>query len=65
MIKVGNKKAGRFFIGETTNKARSIGSLYKGAADSAIKIWEVVSSCFGSGWWRGDRPWKGTDSWKN
>ncbi len=66
MIKVGNKKVGRFFIGASAHKAKSIGSLYKGSVtDSAIKIWEAISSCFGSGWWCGDKPWKGTDSWKN
>jgi len=65
MINIGKDKVGRFFIGETANKARSIGSLYKGEiAANAIKIWEAISSCFGSGIWRPAKPWKGKDKWK-
>ena len=65
MINVGNKKVGRFFVGATTSKALSMGSLYKGsAATRAAKIWEVISSCFGSGIWRPAKPWRGKDKWK-
>lgn len=28
-------------------------------------IWEIISSCFGSGVWRSDRPWKSVEKWKN
>lgn len=28
-------------------------------------IWEVISSCFGSGIWRNANAWKDGDLWKN
>ncbi len=65
MVTVGSEKVGRFFIGATTSTVISIGSLYKGdQAEKAIKIWEAVSSCYGSGLWRSAKPWKGKDKWK-
>lgn len=30
----------------------------------AVKIWEAITSCFGSGVWRAQKPWKGNDKWK-
>lgn len=65
MITVGSTKVGRFFMGTTTTTAVSIGSLYKGKdAEAVTKIWEAVSSCFGSGLWRAAKSWKGKDKWK-
>ena len=65
MIIVGSTKVGRFFMGATTTTAVSIGSLYKGKdAEAVTKIWEAVSSCFGSGLWRAAKPWKDKDKWK-
>lgn len=65
MITVGSNKVGRFFIGATTTTVVSIGSLYKGTeVEKVAKIWEAVSSCFGSGLWRGAKPWRGKDKWK-
>ena len=65
MINVGNQKVGRFFIGTTAHKAQSIGSLHKGEkAAQVTKIWEAISSCFGSGKWRPQKPWRGRDKWK-
>lgn len=29
-----------------------------------LLLWEAVNSCFGSGVWRGELPWKGDDLWK-
>ncbi len=55
MLYLGKDKVGRLYIGQ-----RAVRVLYQGA----VKIWEAVSSCFGSGFWRGDKVWKGTDSWK-
>lgn len=26
---------------------------------------KAIRSCFGSGVWRGDKPWIGTDKWKS
>lgn len=65
MINVGSNRAGRFFIGMTANKAVSIGSLHKGDTASAVtKIWEAISSCYGSGKWRQQKSWRGKDKWK-
>ena len=65
MINIGHDKVGRFFIGSTANKAISIGSLHNGDTASAVtKIWEAISSCFGSGKWRPQKPWRGKDKWK-
>ena len=27
--------------------------------------WQAIRSCFGSGMWNGEKPWIGTDAWKN
>lgn len=65
MITVGSNKVGRFFIGVTTSTVVSIGSLYEGTkAEKVTKIWEAISSCFGSGLWRPKKPWRGKDKWK-
>lgn len=42
-------------------KLHPISLLYLGAH----KIWQAVSSCFGSGYWRQEQPWKDTDAWRN
>lgn len=34
-------------------------------AYGAITIWEKIASCFGSGTWNADKPWMGTEIWKN
>jgi len=26
-------------------------------------VWEAISSCFGSGYWIGEKPWKSEDAW--
>ena len=28
------------------------------------KVWEGVRGCYGSGVWRGEKPWIGTERWK-
>lgn len=28
-------------------------------------IWELISSCFGSGYWINERPWINSDGWNN
>jgi hypothetical protein len=55
MLYSGKDKVERLYIGR-----RAVRALYRGA----VKVWEAVSSCFGSGWWRGDKPWRGGDVWK-
>lgn len=42
-----------------------IGAIYKGANLIWLTIYNAVRSCFGSGTWLGDKPWLGTDSWRN
>lgn len=27
-------------------------------------VWQAIRSCFGAGFWRGDKPWIGSDAWK-
>lgn len=55
MIWKGDKRVERLYKGSTP-----VAAIYKGA----VKVWEAVSSCFGSGLWKPDKPWKGTDAWK-
>ena len=28
-------------------------------------VWELIRSCFGSGWWVNIRSWSNSDGWKN
>ena len=51
---------GKTVIGMLHKGSVPLEALYKGGK----KIWEAVSSCFGSGVWREDKPWKDTDAWK-
>lgn len=44
---------------------KKIGAIYKGSQLIWITIYNTIKSCFGSGTWFGDKPWIGTDSWKN
>lgn len=55
MLWKGNDKVGFLAVGRQT-----VAVLYSGA----VKVWEAVSSCFGSGKWRPSQPWKGKDAWK-
>lgn len=34
-------------------------------AYATITIWEIISSCFGTGTWRKANNWSSTDIWKN
>lgn len=27
-------------------------------------VYQAIRSCFGAGFWRGDKPWIGSDGWK-
>lgn len=40
---------------------KAVTYVYKGAK----LVWQLVSSCFGAGYWRNDYPWKNTDCWRN
>lgn len=55
MIKKGLKDITGVYIGQ-----RAISAVYVGAR----LVWSAISSCFGSGFWRGDKPWSQTDGWR-
>lgn len=60
MLWIGKKKVARLWIG-----SREISALYRGSVKifggSGADSW----SCFGSGVWLSQKPWIGTDKWKN
>lgn len=56
MIKIGSKDISSIRIG-----GKAVTAVYKGAK----LIWESVTSCFGSGYWINDYPWKNDNGWKN
>lgn len=39
---------------------KTIGAVYHGLQ----LVWQAIRSCFGAGYWRGDKPWVSTDAWK-
>lgn len=49
--------------GESVQK--SIGAIYKGSQLVWRTVYSAIKSCFGSGTWRPDKPWIGTDTWRN
>ncbi|MCM1219917.1 MAG: hypothetical protein NC548_36050 [Lachnospiraceae bacterium] len=55
---VGGEKVGRYSINKEW-----VAVLYRGVKNGAEKIWEAISSCFGSGWWREEDSWSDEDSW--
>lgn len=55
MISVGNKEVTAIRVGE-----RVVATVYIGAR----LVWQAIRSCFGTGFWRGDKPWSRTDGWK-
>ena len=44
---------------------KRIMAIYKGSQLVWVTIYNAIRSCFGSGKWLGDKPWLGTDAWKN
>lgn len=60
MLYENNEKYGRLVVDNTF-----VASLWQGAKNGAIKLWEAISSCFGSGWWRSEDSWSNDDSWVN
>lgn len=43
---------------------RRIGSIYKENKLIWVAIYDLVKSCFGSGYWLSDRSWMKDDFWK-
>lgn len=35
-------------------------AVYRGAR----MVWQAIRSCFGAGYWRGDKQWSRTDGWR-
>ena len=46
-------------------KATPLKAIYRVINGTAVLVWELVHSCFGSGYWRNDMPWSNTDGWNN
>lgn len=52
------------------HKGKSVGGVwYMGKPVSviyhkAMVVWRAIRSCFGAGYWRGDKPWIGDEAWK-
>ena len=44
---------------------KQIGAIYKGTQLVWRTVYNAIKSCFGSGTWRQDKPWVGSDTWKN
>ena len=55
MLRKGYKEITALYVGK-----RAITAVYAGSR----LVWSAISSCFGSGFWRGDKPWSRTDGWK-
>ena len=55
MLHAGGKEITGAYIGRL-----ALSAVYAGAK----LVWSAVSSCFGSGFWRGDKPWSRTDGWR-
>lgn len=55
MLGYNGKRVSRMMI-----NGKVVSALWLGAK----KIYEAVRSCFGAGFWRGDKPWVGSDAWK-
>lgn len=49
--------------GEAVQK--QIGAVYKGTQLVWRTVYNAIKSCFGSGTWKSDKPWIGSDTWRN
>lgn len=69
IIKGGNlvlqvqKQITDIITGESVQK--NIGAIYKGSQLVWRTIYSAITSCFGSGTWKQDKPWLGRYTWKN
>ena len=48
------------YVNEGKNVIQIVLAVYKGA----LKVWESVRSCFGSGMWILDKPWLYSEGWR-
>lgn len=44
---------------------KTISVLYQYINGAMVAVYTAIRSCFGSGMWSGEKPWIGTDAWKN
>ena len=44
---------------------KNIGAIYRGVNLVWRTVYSAIKSCFGSGTWKQDKPWLGSDTWKN
>lgn len=70
MIRIGDKivlqiqkQITDIITGESVQK--NIGAIYKGTQLVWRTVYSAIKSCFGSGTWKQDKPWLGSDTWKN
>lgn len=56
MIRIGNKEISMAYYGSIAVQAIRRG---------AHLVWTAIRSCFGSGVWASQKPWIGSDAWKN
>lgn len=55
MLNSGGKEITGVHIGK-----RALSAIYVGTR----MVWSAISSCFGSGYWHGNKPWSRTDGWR-
>ena len=58
MLTVGNKTIGQLQLGSI-----SIASVYMGAKNGAILLWEAISNCIAGGWWQHGHGWQYGIGW--
>ena len=60
-----HKAVGRHYVDDDGRVLRMVRQLYVASASAVKLVWELVSSCFGSGYWNNEKPWKNDDAWRN
>lgn len=60
MLRLNGKKVSLLWIG-----AKRVSILWAATRLQALKIYEGIRSCYGSGRWLPDKPWLNDDKWKN
>lgn len=57
-------KNNRFVFNIDIN-SQPISRVYKGAQLIWLSVYNAIRSCFGSGTWYRNKPWLGSEFWKN
>ena len=53
-----------FYQGNEIKIMRAYGKMIQAVYAGTKLVWQAIRSCFGAGYWRGDRPWIGEDAWR-